>query len=45
MKDHETFVPESKDEQTKVDHFPKLMFTFCALVALGFFIAALLLKG
>lgn len=45
MKDHETLVPESKNNQKNLDHFPKLMFTFCMMVALGFFIAALFLKG
>ena len=43
MKDHETFVPESTNDNKKVDHFPKLMSTFCMMVAFGFFIAALLI--
>lgn len=38
-------VPESKETETKKDRFPGIMSLFCMMVALGFFVAALVLRG
>ena len=38
-------VPESKTNKTKKDHIPTIMFLFCMMVAFGFFVAALILRG
>jgi hypothetical protein len=38
-------VPESKTNETKKDRIPAIMFLFCMMVALGFFVTALVLRG